>query len=620
MSRIIFLTAFLVSSALCVPQRSLAAVADARVAQLLQTSGAAIGAPALARIKIFTTESKVSTAGLTGSGVSWEAPGTERFAETYSTPPIAGGDGFDGTAFWNVDGSGLAWTDGSTVGRAQEIAQAYISNYSLWTPQHAGATVTWGGARAIKGVSYDVLVIAPRNAAVPFEMWFDPSTHLPVQATQTIGPLTSTTTFTNYRRVAGVMFPFSWHQDSGDGNTTDVKITSIIVNPPGGAAHLAKPPSHVHDSSMLGGKTQTSIPFDLVENHVYLHVMLNGKGPYRFIFDTGGANIVDTEVAKEIGESAAGSAAGSGVGTETEAVSFANVKSLQVGDALLRDQLFAVAPVRQGFGASAGQRVDGLIGFEVLSRFVTTFDYGNSVVILALPGVAAPAGADVVPIVMNGKQPEFACAVDAIPSRCTLDTGARDSITLQAPVLSDHPAVVPPNASAPGVTGFGFGGAAYGRLGRLQSLAFGKFTLHDVIGDYTVQAKGAFAMPFVAGNVGGGIWKRFALTLDYDKLTMALVPDAAYSEPDSYERAGVFLISSGGKYVIFDVRANTPAAGAGLVKGDTIDSIDGQPASSMSLDAVRAALMRPAGTLVKLGVAAKDGTNREVDLTLADFV
>jgi S1-C subfamily serine protease len=98
------------------------------------------------------------------------------------------------------------------------------------------------------------------------------------------------------------------------------------------------------------------------------------------------------------------------------------------------------------------------------------------------------------------------------------------------------------------------------------------------------------------------------VTFDYDKLTMALVPDAAYSEPDTYERAGLFLISNGGKCLIFDVRANTPAAQAGLLKGDAIDSVDGVPASSMNLQAVRAAFTRPAGTIVKLGIVGKDGT------------
>jgi hypothetical protein len=593
---------------------------DARVAQLLRTSGAAINAQALGKIKVFEIDAKVSGAGLSGTGTAWQEAGGDRFAETYSTPPIAGGDGFDGKNVWNADGSGLVWSDGGIADRAQEIAQAYIANCALWSPHQRGATVTWDGTKAVKDASYDVLSVRPRDAAVPFEMWFDRVSHLLVRATQTIGPVTSVTTFSNYKRFAGVMFAYASHADSGDGNTTDATVTRIVVNPPGGAAHLRRPSTSAHDYGMTGGKTQTVIPIELVENHVYLSVMLNGKGPYRFIYDTGGENVVDTDVAKEIGETATGSAAGNGAGSATEAISFATARTLQVGDAMLRDQLFSVAPVRQGFGVSAGQRVDGLIGFEVLSRFITTFDYANNRVILSMSAAPGPAGADIVPFVLNGKQPEFDCTVDAIASRCAVDTGARDSITLQGPFISDHPQVVPRKLAEIGVGGFGFGGAAYGRLGRLQTLGFGRFVLRDVVADFTAQQKGAFARPFVAGNIGGGIWKRFTLTLDYDKLTMTLVPNAALNTPDSYERAGLFLINQGGKYVIFDARPGTPAAKAGLIKGDTIDSVDGQPASSMSLGAVRDTFMRPAGTVVKLGITGKDGTSREVVLTLEDIV
>ena len=67
---------------------------------------------------------------------------------------------------------------------------------------------------------------------------------------------------------------------------------------------------------------------------------------------------------------------------------------MQIGTAKITNQLFAVAPTRQGFGIAGGQRVDGLIGFEVLSRFVTTFDYAGNTVIFQMPDAATvPAGA-----------------------------------------------------------------------------------------------------------------------------------------------------------------------------------------------------------------------------------
>jgi len=287
----------------------------------------------------------------------------------------------------------------------------------------------------------------------------------------------------------------------------------------------------------------------------------------------------------------------------------------------VKNQVFGVAPVRQGFGVSAGQPVDGLIGFEVLSRFITTFDYANNQVILQMPGAySAPAGSDVIPIVQNGQQPQFPCRIDDVDGECTLDTGARDSISFYAPFMKANPQIVPATLSAVGVNGFGFGGAALGRLGRVQTLAFGTFTLHDIVGDFTTQTEGALASPFVAANVGGGVLKRFAMTLDYNKLTMTLTPNARYNDPDSYDRSGLFLINKGGAVLIVDARAGTPAATAGLAKGDAIVTVDGAATSSLSLKAIRETFAGAPGTVVHLVVKGKDGTSRDVTLTLADYV
>src|SRR5581483_7004104 len=147
------------------------------------------------------------------------------------------------------------------------------------------------------------------------------------------------------------------------------------------------------------------------------------------------------------------------------------VATMHIGDATVRDQLFGVAPTRMGFGISSGRPVDGLIGFEVLSRFITTFDYAGKSVTLAMPGNApsAPSGSKTSPWVLDGRQPQFACSIDGIDTQCTLDTGARDSITLFGPFLTAHPQIMPATLTGIGVNGFGFGGPAFGKLGRIQS-------------------------------------------------------------------------------------------------------------------------------------------------------
>ena len=594
---------------------------DPQTSAVMRQSAAALGIAALHGVRTLRIDAAISAVGLTGSGSQWTDLASPRFAEYASLPPLVQDDGYDGRVAWNRDRSGLVWNDGGDAGRSTEIDNAYVARMALWRSGAEGATVTALGARSDKGRTYDVLTVLPAQSKLPIDLWFDRATHLLNRTVLVNGSLTTTTTFADYRRVGGVMFPFAVHIEGTDGNSADSKVTRVVTNPADAVEHLRRPRSTVHDFSMANGATSTTVPFTLHENHVYLNVTLNGKGPYLFIFDTGGSNVIDPQVAQAIGATGKGSAQGGGAGSGTETASFADVATLQVGDALLKDQLFDVAPVRMGFGVAAGKNVDGLIGWEVLARYVTSFNYAENQVVLSLPSRAmAPSNARTIPFVLDGTQPQIDCAIDGIPSQCTIDTGARDTLTIFSPYLAAHPQVRPPTLTAVGVNGFGFGGAALGQLGRLNQFEMGGFQFSNLVADYTTQTRGALAAPFIGANLGGNLLRRFDVTFDYGRQTMALVPNSAFATSDQYERAGLFLINRDGKPTVADVRPGTPAAEAGIARGDVIASIDGTPTNAMSLEDVRATFIKPAGTVVHLGLVGKDGAPRTVTVTLRDFV
>ncbi len=594
---------------------------DARASVVIRESAQAMGIPALHGVRTVRIEAAVSLVGLSGTGNQWIDLAGPGFAEYVTVPPLVQDDGYDGSVTWNRDRSGLVWNDGSDAGRSTEIDTAYVARMALWRPNADGATVKFGGTKTDKGRAYDVLTVLPAASKLPMDLWFDRHTHVLSREILVFGPLVTTTTFAGYRRIGGALFPFSVQAAGSDGNTATNKVTRVVLDPADAGAQLRRPASSVHDFSIANGATSTTIPFTLHENHVYLNVMLNFKGPYLFIFDTGGANVIDPQIAQAIGAIGKGSAQGGGAGSGTETASLADVDTLQVGDAVLKHQLFAVAPVRMGFGVSAGKSVDGIIGWEVLARFVTSFNYAENQVVLSLPGDAPlPANAQVIPFVLYGTQPQIDCTIDGIPSECSIDTGARDSLTIFSPYLAAHPEVQPAKLSADGVNGFGFGGPASGKLGRLREIQIGSFRLNDLIVDYTTQTEGALAAPFIAANIGGNVLRRFDITFDYGKQTMVLVPNAALDDRDQYERIGLFLLNKGGKVTVADARPGTPAADAGIAKGDVISTIDGTPTSAMSLEDVRATFYQAAGTVVRLGIISKDGTQRTVSVTLRDFV
>ena len=543
--------------------------------------------------------------------------GGMRETSRFSTPPLGGGTGWDGNESWTLDQTGLVIVDGSELGRSTAINQAYFGNYDLWTPGCGGATVAWGGSKKEKDKNYDVLTLTPPKSRLPIDLWFDRATHLPVKMEQTAGTQVTTVILADFKPVDGLMIPYRVDTTTSSG-IASFAATRVEANPPDGASHLAAPKSSPHDFSIAGGAMQASVPMQVSENHVFLDVMLNGQGPFHFAFDTGGANVIDPAVSKKLGLVTGGSTEVGGSGSGTATSSFTVIETLQVGNALFNNQVFIVLPIAKGYGMVEGAQMDGVIGYEVLSRFVTTFDYGNKKIVFHAPGsYAPPPDATVMPFVLFGATPQFVCGINNVQTTCSLDTGARNALSFYTPFVQAHASVVPAKLTEPGINGFGVGGPYNGRLGRVQTLSFGGLTLRDLVGDYSGPGAGVLDLPFMGANVGGAVWKRFTMTLDYHQLTMTLTPNLDIGMRDQWDRSGAFLINSGA-IAIVDVRPGTPAAKAGLAKGDVITSVNGS--STLSLREVRDVFRGERGTLVHLLVKSKDGATHAIDLTLADYV
>jgi hypothetical protein len=307
---------------------------DPRVTNLIEQSGAALHIAALRSIRIIHAEGNIVAAGLSGGGDNWNEIGGMRETSRFSTPPLGGGSGWDGKESWTLDQTGLVIVDGSVLGRSSAINQAYFGNYDLWTPRYGDATVIWDGSKTEKGKSYDVLTVTPPKSSLPIDVWFDRATHLPVKMVQVAGPMVTTVTMADFRPVHELMIPYRVETSTSAGDST-FTATTVEVNPPGGAAHLAAPKSSPQDFSIVDGAKQASVPIRISEDHVYLDVMLNGKGPFHFALDTGGANVIDPAISKELGLASGGSTQVTGVGSASAASSFAVIKTLQVGNALV---------------------------------------------------------------------------------------------------------------------------------------------------------------------------------------------------------------------------------------------------------------------------------------------
>jgi hypothetical protein len=588
--------------------------------EILARAKTAVGGPACDAVRSIQLKGKISVGGLTGAAESFHDVLTGRFVEHYQLGPASGAEGFDGNITWSQDASGQARIEEGGDARLGAIDEAYRVALAYWYPQRWPAQIENTGEREENGRRFFTLRITPKGGR-PFDLWIDAATNLMDRTVEKAAIETRTTFMSDYRTVGGVKMPFASRSTNGDPHyDQSAIIETAVLNMPVEDAAFKLPAPPPPDFSIAGGKTWTTVPFELLNNHIYVNVKLNGKGPYRLLCDTGGANVITPELAKELGVTSQGAFEGRGVGEKSEDIAITKVEKVEVGDAKIANQVFAVYPLGP-FSAVEGVPQFGLIGYEVFKRFVAKVDYEKGLLTLWLPAAFTYQGTGtVVPFVFNEHIPQVEGSIDGFPGKFDIDTGARNSVTILAPFaeknhLRDHLGTVVPT-----VTGWGMGGAARGLLARAKVLKLGGVEVGAPVVDLSQQKKGAFTDPYVAGNVGAGVLKRFNVTFDYGHQTIIFEPNANFARPDTCDRAGMWLNRAADGFEVMDVVEGGPAAAAGVKVGDRIVAIDGTPAEKLPLPEVRERFRtEPVGTAVKLAVLA-GGQQREVKLLLRDLV
>jgi len=587
---------------------------------LLARAKQASGGAALDRIRTTHTRMREKAGGLEGTGESWEDVLTGRYRAEYQLGPASETDGFDGTTVWSLDSAKQPHReqgDDALLGNADD---AYRRTMAYWFPERWPARIELLGARPDGGRNFYVLRITPKGGR-PFEMWLDAATWLVDRTVEKGDRETRTNFFSEYREVQGVKISFAVRSTNGETRYDQLyTVTSVEFNAPIEDAAFAMPAPPPPDFAIAGGASSATIPFELLNNHIYVQATINGKGPFRLLCDTGGANILTPPAAAALGLKAEGALQGRGVGEKSEDVALAPVDSLALGDVTLSRQVFAIFPMAS-FSSVEGVAVDGLVGHEIFKRFVVRVDYEAGRLTLTLPSAFVYHGAGtVVPFRFNENVPEVDGEIDGIPGKFDIDTGSRSSLDLMAPFVEAHNLTAKYQPKFEAVTGYGVGGAARSAVTRAGLLKLGTVEVRQPVTELSLQKKGAFTSQYEAGNVGAGVLKRFNLIFDYAHEQIIFERNANDAHRDTFDRAGWWVNASGDALEVMDVVPGGPAAEAGVKTGDRVLEVDGTPAPRVSLPALRARLRSEApGTKIRLRVES-GGAVREVTLTLRDLV
>ncbi len=279
-----------------------------------------------------------------------------------------------------------------------------------------------------------------------------------------------------------------------------------------------------------------NIPLEIDNNIVLMQVRVNGSRPLKFIFDTGASHsAIDSKVAAELGLKPKGLARGTATGGRIQGT-YATGVTLSVPGAEVSDQTVFLTP----FPEVPGFEFDGVIGYGFINQFVIEIDYLNKVmnlydrqtyaykgsgkeIPLAFDGGNIPSV--LTGIVVEGRRP--------IEARLEVDTGADGTVVMNGSFVKKQQLL----AAMPKAVkdrGRGLGGTESRLLGQVKAVQLGEFVMKDppviLLLDTELESKGG------DGVIGGEIFRRFKIVIDYSRKRMILEPNKSFN--DAFEIEG----------------------------------------------------------------------------------
>jgi hypothetical protein len=369
-----------------------------------------------------------------------------------------------------------------------------------------------------------------------------------------------------------------------------------------------------------------TIPIDVYNNHVYIKVCV-GDQPLEFVLDTGASmNFFDLHTAERLGIKTGEGFTGTGAGAGSVAGARLEGASVRIAGTSLTQSVsgaldFSRLPPR------SGHRMDGMLGYEFIRRFVVAIDYVKQELRLYDARTFRYEGpATSIPLIFIENQPHVMAEVRladgaSIKGRMVLDVGSGGALALTKPFADENHLRDRIGPTIHRQTGAGIGGPITSDVGRVEALKVGAVEVARPVTSLAGASAGNFSGNDAwIGNIGGDILRRFTVFLDYANKRMILEPHAGTREPFEGDMSGFALLmnDSLSRAWVDYVVPGSAASDAGLAVGDTLVSIDGKPATGAAIREVRKRFRRDGERIVL--TVRRAGMTRTVTLVLRRLV
>lgn len=388
-------------------------------------------------------------------------------------------------------------------------------------------------------------------------------------------------------------------------------------------------------------KTKVVIPIEVVNNMIVVPVVLNNQAPLKFILDTGVRTTVLTQktYSDVLGLTYSKEIVISGPGGE------------KIVDTFVTDNVTLDLPGVHGEGHSMlvlekdylelrnylGAEVHGIIGYELFSRFIVQMDYHKQRLILYSPeSFKKKRGYHEVNITIEDTKPFIKAETKFInstelPVKLLMDTGASHGLVLDP--KSDERILIP-DKNLKSIIGRGLGGIINGRIGRIEALEIGDYTIDNIIANfpdpdnYSDKFYNNQQLPTNNtavprnGVLGGEVLSRFSVIFNFPAEKIYLRKNSSYKNKFNYDMGGLTIKAKGARlrdYEITDLRDGSPGKLSGLRVGDMIVSINGESTASLDLNHVNGYFNSREGRRITMEVD-RDGTRIKVEFRLVNQI
>ena len=223
-----------------------------------------------------------------------------------------------------------------------------------------------------------------------------------------------------------------------------------------------------------------------------------------------------------------------------------------------------------------GEKIDGVIGYSFLSRYIVKLDFDSAEIQVFSPGeVKYPNGSHTLHPIFTTLPIQWLHLKDARKKDFNFyfDTGAGLCFLMSEQFAKDSAILL--RRRKPVITqAEGIGGRLQMRLTVIKQLKIGPYVFYNVPTYLYSDSFNVTSYPFVGGLVGNDLMRRFNLVLNYGRREINLFPNSHYRETFDYVYTGMGIYFEEGKIKVEDVIKDSPSDKAGIKIGDIILSIN----------------------------------------------